>query len=174
MAPMTEASYMEEAIKEARIALEQGNWPIGCVIVLDGKIIARAHNEVNSSQTRLAHAEMLALRAANDILREHPREATLYTTYEPCPMCFGGCVLNKIKKVVAGIDLDQSGAMYFREHLPLLFKQDKFHVEFERGLLAEECAEVFLRGEPTKKLLAEGRIRVGKSSEIVSGLEREL
>jgi len=172
---MSDEQFMREAIKEARLALEKGNWPIGCVIELDGKIISRSHNHVYSDKNRFGHAEMLALQAANDILTEHPKEATLYTTYEPCPMCFGACILGKVKRVVCGIDLDQSGAMYFKEHLPVLFKQDKFHVEFEQGVLADECAEVFMKGEPTKKLLQEGLVRVGGNShQTVSHLQREL
>jgi len=172
---MTEQACMREALKEAKLALGSGNWPIGCVIELNGKIIARGHNLVYSDKNRFGHAEMLALQQANDILSKYPNEVTLYTTYEPCPMCFGACILGKVKKVVCGIDLDQSGAMYFREHLPLLFKQDKFHVDFERGLLANECAEVFLKGEPAKKLIAAGIVRVGDSpSESVAKLDKEL
>lgn len=174
-APMNEEAYMKEALGEAKIALDKGNWPIGCVIVLNGAVIARAHNEVYSASNRFGHAEMLALQMANDMLSAHPNEATLYTTYEPCPMCFGACILGKVKKVVCGIDLDQSGAMYFREHLPLLFKQDKFYIDFETGLLADECADVFLQGQPTKKLIAEGLVRTGQtSSETISQLDREL
>jgi tRNA(adenine34) deaminase len=172
---MSNEQFMQEAIKEAQLALEQGDWPIGCVIELNGEIIARAHNHVYSDNNRFRRAEMLALQAANDILRKHPKEATIYTTYEPCPMCFGACVLGRIKKVVCGIDLDQSGAMYFRDHLPLLFKQDKFHIEFERGLLADECAAVFMQGQPTKKLTQKGLVRTGEGShETVSHLQREL
>lgn len=172
---MTEELLMKEAIKEASLALNEGNWPIGCVIELDGKIIARGHNRVYSAKDRFGHAEMIALRETNDILNEHPNEATLYTTYEPCPMCFGACILGKVKKVVCGIDLDQSGAMYFKDHLPLLFKQDKFRVELERGLLADECAEVFLRGEPTKKLISAGIVRANQSpSKAVEELNQEL
>jgi len=172
---MQESHFMKEALEEARLALAEGNWPIGCILELDGKIIARAHNIVYSQQKRFGHAEMQALQTANDILNEHPNEITLYTTYEPYPMCFGACILGKMKKVVCGIDLDQSGAMYFREHLPLLFKQDKFHVEFERGLLADECAKVFLQGDPTKKLIKAGLVRVGDSpGETVSQIKQEL
>lgn len=172
---MTKAEFMKEAIKEALLALDGGNWPIGCVIELDGEIIARAHNQVYSTGNRFGHAEMLALQQANNLLNKRPNEATLYTTYEPCPMCFGACILGKVKGVICGIDLDQSGAMYFKEHLPLLFKQDKFHVDFERGLLADECAEVFLRGEPTKKLIAAGIVRIGKSpNAAVARLNRDL
>lgn len=172
---MTEEQYMQEAIKEAELARAEGNWPIGCIVELEGKIVARAHNLVYSTKNRFGHAEMLALQSINDILTERPNEATVYTTYEPCPMCFGACILGKVKKVVCGIDLDQSGAMFFRDHLPILFKQDKFYVEFERGLLADECAKVFLQGEPTKKLIAAGIIRTGENpAQAVSKLDREL
>jgi tRNA(adenine34) deaminase len=160
---MTKEMLMEEAIKEARLALSEGNWPIGCVIELDGEIIARGRNRVYSAKDRFGHAEMIALHDINDILNERPNEATLYTTYEPCPMCFGACILGKVKTVVCGVDLDQSGAMYFKEHLPLLFKQDKFRVELVRGVLADECAEVFLQGEPTKKLISAGLVRIGQN-----------
>ncbi len=175
IAGMEPADFMKQAIAEAQLALVEGNWPIGCVLELNGEIIARAHNLVYSQHKRFAHAEMTALQAANDLLNEHPNEVTLYTTYEPCPMCFGACILGKVKKVVCGIDLDQSGAMFFREHLPLLFKQDRFHVDFERGLLADECAAVFLQGEPTKKLIEEGLIRVGETpTRAISRLNQEL
>lgn len=157
--------FMKEALKEAEIALKEGNWPIGCVIVLDGKIIARAHNQVYSKKDKLAHAEMLSIKQVQDILRENQDKATLYTTYEPCPMCFGAIILNRIKRVVSGIDLDNSGAMYFRENLPLLFKQDKFSVEFTNGVLADECHGVFIKGKPTKKLIKEGLIRKNHDAE---------
>jgi len=156
---MDDTDYMKEAVKEAEIALKEGNWPIGCVIVLDGKIISRSHNQVYSKKDKLAHAEMLALKLASDVLNKNHNKATLYTTYEPCPMCFGASILSRIKKVVCGIDLDHSGAMYFRNNLPLLFKQNKFSVEFQNGILADECYNVFIQGEPTKGLIKEGLIR---------------
>lgn len=150
---------MREALREAEAALGEGNWPIGCVIVLDGEVVARAHNRVYSDGDKTAHAEMLAVRQVQGLLLERKGEATLYTTYEPCPMCFGAAILSRVKRVVSGIDLDRSGAMFFREHLPLLFKQDKFRVEFTTGVLADECHEVFLKGEPTKKLVRDGLVR---------------
>lgn len=156
---MDDENFMREALKEAEIALSEGNWPIGCVIVLNGKIISRAHNQVYSKKDKLAHAEMIALQQAKEILHENKGKAILYTTYEPCPMCFGASVLNRIKKVVCGIDLDNSGAMYFRDNLPLLFKQEKFSLEFKTGVLAEKCHEVFIQGEPTKKLIENDLIK---------------
>lgn len=148
--------YMKVALEEAEKALREKNWPIGCVIVLDGKIIAKAHNRVYSKKDKLAHAELLALRQAQRTLLKNRNQAVLYTTYEPCPMCFGAAVLSKVKRVVCGIDLDKSGAMHLRKNLPILFKQKKFRVEFARGVLADECREVFMRSKKAKKLIAEG------------------
>lgn len=156
---MDDEKYMRAALKQAEIAAKEGNWPIGCVIVLDGKIIAESRNQVYTLENKLAHAEMQALQQVQEVLKDRKHEATLYTTYEPCPMCFGASILSRVYRVVCGIDLDQSGAMYFRENLPKLFKQDKFHVEFTRGVLADECHEVFMSGQPTKKLLDAGIIR---------------
>lgn len=161
---MTDEQYMSEALKEAKKALKKGNWPIGCVIMLNGKIISRGHNQVYSSSNKLSHAEINALEKVQTLLLNNPNKAILYTTYEPCPMCFGACVLSRIKKVVCGIDLDRSGAMYFKEHLPLLFKQDKFQIDVKRGVLAKECQEIFLKGKPTKKLIKGGLLRIGQGS----------
>ncbi len=156
---MNDENFMKEALKEAEVALKESNWPIGCVIELDGKIIARAHNQVYTKKDKTAHAEIIAIKLVHDILFETKRKATLYSTYEPCPMCFGAIILNRIKRVVCGIDLDKSGTMFFKDNLPDLFKQDKFHVEFTTGVLADECYNVFIKGEPTKNLIKDGLTR---------------
>jgi len=159
----SEEKFMKVAIEQAKLALKDGDWPIGCVIELGGEIIAKARNQVYSRRDKMAHAEMIALQTVSDILRDNQDKATLYTTYEPCPMCFGAIVLNRIKRVVAGIDLDDSGSMYFRDNLPKLFKQEKFKVDFVRGVCAQECRDVFIKGEPTKKLIKSGLIRTDVS-----------
>lgn len=161
---MNDEYFMEKAIEEAVISLKNGDWPIGCVIEMNGKILAQAHNQVYSTEDKMAHAEIVAMRSVQNILIQNKGTATLYTTYEPCPMCFGATILNRIKRVVCGIDLDQSGAMFFRENLPLLFKQEKFHVDFTRGVLAEKCHEIFIQGKPTKKLIEDGLIRRGSNN----------
>lgn len=168
MEKMDDEFFMREAIKEAEISLEEGDWPIGCLIVLDGRIIARAHNKVYSRNDKLAHAEMLALDQAKELLMKNKGKATLYSTYEPCPMCFGGLVLSRIKRIVCGIDLDKSGAMYLKDNLPLLFKQDKWNIEISRGVLADECYDVFIKGKPTKKLISEGIIRISDETKETS------
>lgn len=143
--------FMSEAIKEAELAVSEGNWPMGCVLVLDGKIIARAHNTGYTDKNRMAHAEIKALTEAQATLEANRGQVTLYTTYEPCPMCFGALVINKIKRVVTGIDLDQSGCLNLQDHLPPFFAQSKFHFEITRGVLAEECKAVYLKGQMIEK-----------------------
>ena len=143
--------FMSEAVKEAKIAAKEDNWPMGCVIVLDGKIIARSHNTGYTDKNRLAHAELKALQLAKDQLEERRGEATLYTTYEPCPMCFGAIVLSKLKRVVTGIDLDKSGCLDLQNYLPPFFAQAKFHFEITRGVLTEECKKVYFSGKMIDK-----------------------
>lgn len=75
---MTSDDFMKEAIKEAQLALGEDNWPIGCVIELDVKIIARGHNLVYPAKDRFEHTEMLTSRDVNDTLNSRPNEATIY------------------------------------------------------------------------------------------------
>ena len=146
-------NFMNHALAEARCAIMEGNWPIGAVVVLNNKIIAKAHNEVFTNKCKIDHAELIALKQCQDKLLKHPNQATLYTTYEPCPMCFGACVLSKIKRVVSSLNIENSGAMYLKDHLPKLFTQDKYNIEFTHGVLAKECYKVFIQGDPVKKLI---------------------
>lgn len=147
----TDEQHMSEAIKEAELAAAEGNWPMGCVLVLDNKIIARAHNTGYTDKNRMAHAEIKALTDAQKILEANRGRVTLYTTYEPCPMCFGAIVVNKIKRVVTGIDLDQSGCLSLQNHLPAFFAQPKFRFEITKDVLAEECKEVYFKGKMIEK-----------------------
>ncbi len=156
---MDNEDYMRIALEESKIALEEDNWPIGCVIELNGKIIAKTHNQVYTQKSKLAHAEMLALGQCQKELRANKNSATIYTTYEPCPMCFGGIVLSGIRRVVCGIDLDNSGAMYLRKNLPLLFKQERYETDLIMGVLADECAEVFMKSRLAKTLNDKGLLR---------------
>lgn len=149
----TDEMWMREAIQEAKKAANQGDWPMGCVIVVDGKIVAREHNTGYSEQVRLAHAELKALLNAREILEQHKGEAVLYTTHEPCPMCFGAIVMMKIGRVVTGIDIDESGSLNLQDHLPNFFQKEKFRFEITRGVLAKECLEVYQSSEIGRKHL---------------------
>ncbi|MBU1976164.1 MAG: nucleoside deaminase [Nanoarchaeota archaeon] len=142
---MDHEKYMKEALKEAEKAHKKGNWPIGCVIVLDDKIIARGHNEIYSTGNKLAHAEMIALNKIAKKIFDKRKEAILYTTYEPCPMCFGAIVMARLNTLVYGTCVDESGYANYMKNLPPLFKQQRFEVKVVSGVLAEECKQMFLK-----------------------------
>lgn len=94
--------FLEAAIEEARIGLAEGGIPIGSVLVRQGKIIGRGHNQRVQQSDPILHAEMDAIRNAGRQPASVYRECTLYTTLSPCPMCSGTAVLFKIPKIVIG------------------------------------------------------------------------
>ena len=98
-----EEHYMKEAIRQAKKAAALKEVPIGCVIVYDGRIIARGYNRRTVDKNVLAHAEIIAMRKACRILGDWRLEdCTMYVTLEPCPMCAGAIVQARIPKVVIG------------------------------------------------------------------------
>lgn len=104
--------FMQQALKEANKAKLKDEVPIGCVIVYQDKIIARAHNTKEYSQQAIDHAEIRAIRKANKKLGSwRLDECTLYVTLEPCPMCAGAIMQSRIKKVVFGAS-DPKGGSY--------------------------------------------------------------
>lgn len=151
--PNLDEKFMSLAIKQAELAVNEANWPVGCVIVLNEKVIAQEHNTGFTDKNRLAHAELKALVSAKDILEKNRGKATLYTTYEPCPMCFGAMVMMKIARVVTGVDLDQSGCLDMQKYLPKFFQQEKFKFAVTRGILATECKNVFSKNNIGRKHL---------------------
>jgi tRNA(adenine34) deaminase len=144
---MDDEDFMRLAVEEGKLAVEKGNWPIGCVIVLDGQVIAKAHNLVYTSGNRLAHAELIALESAQPQIFKRLAEAILYTTYEPCPMCFGAALNTRLKKVVYGVDLNGSGATNLMNYLPELYIGGEYNTEFVGGVLADECEALYREGE---------------------------
>ena len=102
--------YMKEAIRQAKKAGEAGDVPIGCVIVYEGKIIARGYNKRNQQKSALGHAEISAIRKASKKLGDwRLEECTMYVTLEPCPMCAGAIVQARIPEVVCGSHESESG-----------------------------------------------------------------
>ncbi len=95
--------FMTLAIKEAQLALEKGEVPIGCVIVCNEMVIAKAHNLTQTLNDVTAHAEMLAFSAASEYLgAKYLKDCTLYVTMEPCPMCAAASYWTQIEKIVYG------------------------------------------------------------------------
>ncbi len=103
--------YMQEALKEAQKALEEDEVPVGAVIVNDGQIIARGHNQIERLKDPTAHAEMIALTSATNFLNtKWLNQASLYVTIEPCSMCAGALVLARIKHIYFGAHDPKTGA----------------------------------------------------------------
>jgi len=103
--------YMSEALKEAQKAYAEDEVPVGAVIVQDGVIIARGHNQVERLKDPTAHAEIIAITSAANYLRtKWLNEASLYVTIEPCSMCAGALVLARIKNLYFGAKDPKTGA----------------------------------------------------------------
>jgi tRNA(adenine34) deaminase len=103
--------YMSEALKEAREAFEKDEVPVGAVIVRDGRIIARAHNQIVMLKDPTAHAEMIAItQAAARLMSERLLDCSIYATIEPCSMCAGALVLARAKRIIYGAKDPKTGA----------------------------------------------------------------
>ncbi len=106
-----EKFYMSEALKEAQKAFDEDEVPVGAVIVHNGRIIARGHNQIERLKDPTAHAEMIAITcAANYLDTKWLNEASLYVTIEPCSMCAGAMVLARIKNLYFGANDPKTGA----------------------------------------------------------------
>ena len=129
--------FMRQALREAQLAYDAGEVPVGAVVVWDNKIIARGHNQVEQLNDATAHAEMIALTSAfNNLGSKYLPEATVYITLEPCLMCCGAMYWSKVARVVYGAEDVKNG--YHKttgENFP-------FHPKAEviKGVLAGECA----------------------------------
>ncbi len=136
----SDEKYMREAIKQAKKAAAIGDVPIGCVIVYEDKIIARAYNKRNKNKTTLAHAELLAIAKASKKLGDWRLEdCTMYITLEPCQMCAGAIVQARILRVVIGSRNPKAGCAGSVLNL-LQVKEFNHQVELTEGILQEECS----------------------------------
>lgn len=110
MEPYNDDHFMREALKEAQKAFDDGEIPVGAVVVCQNKVIARAHNQTERLNDATAHAEMLAVTAAANYLgSKYLDECTLYVTLEPCPMCAGALHWSQLQKLVFGAEDVQRG-----------------------------------------------------------------
>ncbi len=134
--------YMDKAIALAKKAYIQGDVPIGCIIVYDGKIIARGYNKRNLKKTTLAHAELLAIEQASKKLGDWRLEdCTMYVTLEPCQMCSGAIVQARIPKVVIGCMNKKAGCAGSVINL-LNMKEFNHQVEAIYGVREDECSQM--------------------------------
>lgn len=136
---MNDEHFMRQALVQAQIAFDEDEVPIGAVVVINNKIIARGYNQVEKLQDPTAHAEIIALTSAFNYLgSKYLTDATLYVTIEPCLMCAGALYWSKIGRIVYGAADEKNG------YLRIAKDNNPFHPKMElvKGVLQEECAEL--------------------------------
>ena len=134
--------YMKEALKQAKKALNINEVPIGCVIVYEDKIIARAYNKRNKKKSTLAHAEILAIKKASKVIGDWRLEGcTMYVTLEPCQMCAGAIVQARMDRVVIGCYNKKAGCAGSVINL-LQMKEFNHQVEIVDSIMEEECSGI--------------------------------
>jgi tRNA(adenine34) deaminase len=134
--------FMREALKEAKKAYDKLEVPVGCVIVKDGKIIARAHNQKETKRDTTNHAEILAIQKASKKLEAwRLLDCEMYVTLEPCSMCAGALIQSRIKKIYIGTMDEKTGAcgsvLNLLQDYPFNHK-----VEVETGIEKEKCEKL--------------------------------
>ena len=139
---MNDMDFMRAAMEQAELAAAMGEMPVGCVIVKDGEIIGRGHNERETGGDPTAHAEIVAMRrAAKQTGSWRLSDCTLYVTLEPCPMCAGAVVQARVGRLVFGAYDETAGCAGSIYRIP----EDPAFNHFcksEGGVLAEECARL--------------------------------
>lgn len=132
--------FMRQAITQAKKALKNGDVPIGCVIVREGKVIARGYNRRNMDRQSLAHAELMAIKKASKIVGDWRLEdCKMYVTLEPCQMCAGAIVQARMPEVIMGCMNPKAGCA--GSVINLLDMEGFNHrVKITKGVLQEECS----------------------------------
>lgn len=158
-----EIRFMELALREAEKAAQAGEVPVGAVVVLDDKVIARAHNRTERDGDPTAHAEIVAIRKASKKIGDWRLSgAELYVTLEPCTMCIGAAVLSRIDRLVFGCKDPKGGAV---GSLYDISKESRLNHEIKvsQGILEEECSQVLKQF--FKNLRASARKKSFKATE---------
>ena len=138
--PYSETYFMRQALEEAQLAFDEGEIPIGAVVVCRGQIIARAHNEVERLKDPTAHAELLAITAATEYMGgKFLSDCQLYVTVEPCVMCAGALFWARLGEIIYGAGEEKFG---YRHYAPDLFPR---RAKVRVGILAEEAADLMRR-----------------------------
>ena len=144
---LKDGGFMTRAIELALLAEEEGNLPVGAVITLDEQIVAEGRSAVWLPQfDATRHAEMEALRAVPQNLWDSSKEMTLYTSLEPCLMCFGSILLHRVGTVIFGAADDYGGASSVLTQLPPFFHDSFNQIQWRGPIMPAEC-------EPLRKRL---------------------
>ena len=141
-AALADKAFMQEALREARKALRKREVPVGAVVVIDGRIVARGHNERESKSDPTAHAEIIALRKAGRRLKDwRLSRATVYVTCEPCAMCAGAMVLARVSRLVYGCKDEKAGAV---DTLFGICRDSRLNhrLEVTYGVMEDECRDI--------------------------------
>jgi tRNA(adenine34) deaminase len=134
--------WMGEALRAAQSALDEGEVPVGAVVIYQGKIVGRGFNRNLSDSDPTAHAEVVALREAGAAIRNHRlNDCELFVTIEPCAMCTGAMVHARIRRLVYGADDPKAGAVRSALHV-LNHPALNHRMEIRDGVLAGRCAEI--------------------------------
>lgn len=136
---MDDEYFMRQALAQAQNAFDEDEVPIGAVIVINNKIIARGYNQVEKLNDPTAHAEIIALTSAFNYLgSKYLPDATIYVTIEPCLMCAGALYWSKIGRIVYGADDEKNGYLHITK------QNSPFHPKTEliKGVLQDECSEL--------------------------------
>jgi len=137
-----EEKYMQEALRLAQRAAEAGEVPVGALIVHEGHVIGRAHNQVEMLHDATAHAEMIAITQAAEALENWRLEgAELYVTLEPCPMCAGALVNSRVARIVYGCDDPITGACGSVFNI-VNEKRLNHRIPVVKGILGDRCSEL--------------------------------
>jgi len=138
---MTDEQFMQQAIAQARIAADNGDVPVGAIIVRDGEVIGAGHNQRQSSSDPTAHAEILALRTASNTVGNWRIEGTIYVTQEPCPMCAGALVNARIDRLVYGCANPKAGAVHSLFEL-VTDPRLNHRMDVTSGVLSRQCGQL--------------------------------
>ena len=140
--PLSDEYFMREALRQAQKAYAADEVPVGAVVVREGKILARAHNQVELLKDATAHAEMLALTQAEAAVGDwRLTDCELYVTKEPCAMCAGALVHTRIRRVIFGCTDPSAGAAGSMMNL-LQIPAFNHQCEITSGVLQNECAAI--------------------------------
>ncbi len=153
--------FLEAALAEARAAEDDGEVPIGAVVVFRGRIIGRGRNRVEATQDPTAHAEIIAIGAAAQALKSwRLDDATLYVTLEPCHMCAGAAVQARLTRLVYGARDPKAGACGSLAMVPQDLRLNH-RVEVVSGVLAEECGTLLAQFFKKRRPVANNRLENG-------------
>jgi len=161
--------WMREALREAERALQEGEVPVGAVVVANNHVVGRGHNRVEALQDATAHAEILAITAAsNTLFTWRLDQADLYVTLEPCIMCAGAVLNARLRRVVYGASDPQVGACGSVFNI-VQDPRHRWHVDVVSGILAERCSELLNAFFQEKRRLRKRATKEDRSTSSAGG-----